>query len=237
MIQVIKSEQRHRVDAGWLDARWHFSFGDYYDEANMGWGPLRVFNDDIVKPGGGFPMHPHRDMEIITYVLDGELEHQDSMGNRQKLVPGEVQVMSAGKGVVHSEYNPSAERQLRLNQIWILPRSKGNRPRWEQRSWNPQDRAGRWLPVVSDGSVPGTLSVDQDVVISVATLKAGERLEQEVPAGRKGYLFVAKGGVTLSEVDLDQGDQARVSGAEHLEIVARGDAEVVYLDLAADTGM
>jgi redox-sensitive bicupin YhaK (pirin superfamily) len=125
MIKVIPSEDRHRVDAGWLDARWHFSFSDYNDPDNVNWGPLRVFNDDVVHPGGGFGMHPHKDMEIITYVLEGELEHRDTLGHREVVRPGEVQVMSAGKGITHAERNPSRENPVHLLQIWIIPRNRG----------------------------------------------------------------------------------------------------------------
>jgi len=133
MITVIPSDQRYHQDFGWLDTRWHFSFGDYYDPRNMNWGALRVFKDDIVAGGGGFPLHPHRDMEIITYVLHGELEHQDSLGHTGRVRPGEIQVMSAGKGIVHSEYNASKTAPLRLMQLWVEPRAKGRAPRWEQK--------------------------------------------------------------------------------------------------------
>ena len=133
MIKTIKSEQRHHANFGWLDTHWHFSFGPYYDPSNENWGALRVFNDDIVEPGGGFGTHPHRDMEIITYVLAGELEHKDSTGNKGVIHPGEVQVMSAGSGLQHSEYNHSKATPVHLMQIWIFPRTEGTKPRWEQR--------------------------------------------------------------------------------------------------------
>src|SRR5678815_5686578 len=133
MIHVIPSDQRYRGDFGWLDTRWHFSFGDYYDPDNMNWSKLRVFNDDIVHGGGAFGMHPHRDMEIITYMVSGVLRHTDSIGNSDALRAGEVQVMSAGKGIMHSEANDSKTDPLRLLQIWIEPRTRGSKPRWEQK--------------------------------------------------------------------------------------------------------
>src|SRR5215204_6525543 len=134
-VQVIRSDERHHADHGWLDTRWHFSFADYHDPENVHYGPLRVFNDDVVQGGGGFDLHPHRDMEIITYVIDGELAHQDSTGNRGVVRSGEVQVMSAGKGIFHAEHNASAEKPVRLLQIWIQPKNHGNQPRWEQRQF------------------------------------------------------------------------------------------------------
>ena len=180
MIKVIPSEQRFRLDAGWLDARWHFSFGEYHDPANTNWGALRVFNDDVVKPGGGFPMHPHRDMEIITYVLDGELEHRDHLGHRGVIGAGDVQVMSAGKGIMHAEANPSNEHDTHLLQIWILPRTNGNKPRYEQCTLGTESRRGQLLPVVSGGDVEGTLHIDQDATIYVSSLSVGERVNRGV---------------------------------------------------------
>ncbi len=148
MIRITPSSERHFGDHGWLQANWHFSFGDYHDADNMNWSALRVFNDDIVQPGGGFPMHPHRDMEIVTYVVDGQLEHRDHLGNRGIVHPGEVQVMSAGKGITHAEYNASKHEPAKLMQLWIMPRNKGNQPRWEQKQFTPEQRQGKLLPVV-----------------------------------------------------------------------------------------
>ena len=156
MIKIIRSEDRYHADHGWLDTRWHFSFGDYYDPSNMNWGKLRVFNDDIVKGGGGFGMHPHRDMEIITYMIDGTLRHRDSLGNTDVLRPGEVQVMSAGKGITHAEFNESETEPLRLVQIWIEPRTLGSPPRWEQRPFTrPAPLACRYQGVEQVGDEGG----------------------------------------------------------------------------------
>ena len=140
MINVILSDARHHADHGWLSTHWHFSFSDYHDPKNMNWGALRVFNDDVVKGGGGFGAHPHRDMEIVTYVLEGELEHQDNLGNKGVIRPGEVQVMSAGKGIVHAEYNHSQTTPAHFLQLWVMPRTRGSKPRWEQRQYSPKRR-------------------------------------------------------------------------------------------------
>jgi quercetin 2,3-dioxygenase len=165
MIQLIKSDQRYHADHGWLDTHWHFSFSDYYDPQNMNFGALRVFNDDVVQGGGGFGMHPHKDMEIITVVLDGELEHKDSLGNGGVIRPGDVQVMSAGRGIKHAEFNHSKTTPVHLMQIWILPRHVGNAPRWEQKHFDPAGRAGRLMPVATGGNIGGTLVIDQDAAM------------------------------------------------------------------------
>jgi quercetin 2,3-dioxygenase len=231
MIKVIKSDERYHADHGWLDTRWHFSFSDYYDPANMNWSKLRVFNDDVVQPGTGFGMHPHRDMEIVTYVLDGELQHEDSVGNKGFVRPGEVQVMSAGKGILHSEVNAS-KAPVHLLQLWIEPRSKGNTPRWEQRQFTAEERGGKLLPVVSGGDVPGTLKIDQNATIYVSSLNAGQAVAHAVkPGHRHAYLFVTKGEVTVNGQALSAGDQARVADENMLEIEARTDADLMLLDL------
>lgn len=237
MIQIIPSKDRYHQNIGWLDTRWHFSFSDYHDPDNMQWGALRVFNDDVIQPGQGFGMHPHRDMEIITIVLDGELEHKDSLGNRGVIRPGEVQVMSAGKGIVHSEYNHSKDAPLHLLQLWVFPRKKGLTPRWEQRLFNAAQRQGRLLPVVSGGEIPGTLTIDQDAAVYLSRLAAGQRVTHESKPGRKGYLFVIDGALTLGEnsasSELAPGDQARIADETRLDIRGRSDSRFMLLDLPA----
>lgn len=234
-IQIIRSEERHHQNFGWLDTRWHFSFAEYDDPANERWGALRVFNDDVIEAGQGFGMHPHRDMEIITIVLDGALEHQDSLGNRGVIRPGEVQVMSAGKGIVHSEYNHSKDAPLHLLQLWIFPRTKGRTPRWEQRVFSAAQREGRLLPVASDGEIPGTLTIDQDAAIYLSRLGAGQQVTHESKPRRKGYLFVIDGALTLSTDSatskLAAGDQARLDGETRVEIQTKKNAEFIFLDL------
>ena len=238
-VKVIRSHERHFADHGWLQTYWHFSFSDYYDPDNLNFGPLRVFNDDVVQPGGGFPMHPHKDMEIITYVVDGELEHRDHLGNRGVVRPGEVQVMSAGKGILHAEYNASKEKPVRLMQLWVLPRSKGGPPRWGQKQFSRQQRAGKLLPVVSpnDAAAADTLTIDQDATVYVSSLRAGEAVEHvSSGAARKAYLFVIEGAVTLDEqTRLEKGDQARVELADpKLTLRAERDAELILLDLPGE---
>ncbi len=233
MIQVIKSDERYHAERGWLDTRWHFSFDEYYDPDNTNWGPLRVFNDDVIQAGQGFGFHPHRDMEIITYVIDGELEHRDNTGNKGVVHPGEVQVMSAGTGIVHSEYNHSKERPVHLLQLWITPRTNGRKPRWEQRQFTPAMRRGKLLPVASSGTLPETLTIDQDAEIYVSSLRAGQELTHTSRENRKAYLFVISGRVTLNGKSLDAGDQARLAKEISLTLKAEADSELILLDLPA----
>jgi len=231
MIKVIKAKERHYRDMGWLQTYWHFSFDDYYDPANMNWGALRVFNDDIIQPGQGFGAHPHRDMEIVTYVLDGALEHQDNQENRGVIHAGEVQVMSAGTGIVHAEYNHSKERPVHLLQLWITPRTKGLPPRWEQRRFTVEDRIGKLLPVVSGGNIAETLTIDQDAIIYISSLRAGQEVIHKSRPGRKAYLFVITGSLTINGTLLAQGDQARIAEQPELTFQAKEAAELIFLDL------
>jgi hypothetical protein len=231
MLKVIKSGERYHADTGWLSTYWHFSFAEYHDPANMHWGPLRVFNDDVIQPAKGFGAHPHSDMEIITYVLEGELEHQDNQGNKGVIHPGEVQVMSAGAGIVHSEYNHSADHPVHLLQIWVMPRTRGLKPRWDQRRFAPEERSGKLLPVVSSGDLPGTLAIDQDATVSVSALRAGQEVIHRSGAGRKAYLFVIAGRLRVNGTELARGDQARIADEPELRLAATEDAELILLDL------
>jgi len=231
MIKVIKSNDRYHADFGWLSTYWHFSFDTYHDPSNMSWGALRVFNDDVIHPGQGFGSHPHRDMEIITYVLEGELEHRDNQGNIGVIHSGEVQVMSAGTGIVHSEYNHSKERPVHLLQLWIMPRTKGLNPRWEQRQFTLAERSGTLLPVVSDGKDPGILHIDQDTTIYVSALKAGQAVVHKSRAGRKAYVFANSGELWLNGTLLTGGDQARIADEPELNLRATTGAELMLLDL------
>jgi len=233
MIKVTRSDERHHANFGWLDTHWHFSFDSYHDPKNMNWGALRVFNDDTVEPGQGFGTHPHRDMEIVTYVLSGEFEHQDSHGHRGVVHPGEVQVMSAGTGILHSEYNHSKENPVHFIQLWVLPRTQGLRPRWEQRRFSRGERAGKLLPVVSAGDVAETLAIDQDAQIFVSALQGGEEVVHQSRAGRKAYLFVTEGSVRVNGHELAAGDQARIAGESQLKIQTQQGGELMLLDLPA----
>jgi hypothetical protein len=170
-------------------------------------------------------------MEIITYVLEGELEHQDNMGNKRVVRPGEVQVMSAGKGVVHAEFNHSQTAPVHFLQLWVMPRTRGRKPRWEQREFSPKQREGKLLAVVSSGNVPDTLHIDQEAVIYIGALKAGQEIGQKLGTGRKGYLFVISGGLSLNDKKLSTGDQARIEEEENLRLRADQPSELIYLDL------
>lgn len=231
MLKVIKSEKRQHRDMGWLSTYWHFSFADYYDPANINWGALRVFNDDVVRPGQGFGSHPHHDMEIVTYVLKGALEHRDDQGNTGVVHPGEVQVMSAGTGIVHSEYNHSKDDPVHFLQLWIIPRTKGRPPRWEQRQFTLEDRSGKLLPVVSGGDIPKTLTIDQEAVICVSALRAGQAVIHKSRTDRKAYLFVITGSLNINAIPLAEGDQARIADEPEITLQAGKDAELILLDL------
>lgn len=235
MIRVIRSAERYHADHGWLRTWHHFSFNDYFDPNNVQFGPLRVFNDDIVQPASGFPPHPHRDMEIVTYVLEGELEHQDNQGNRGRILPGEVQVMSAGTGIVHAEYNPSPAAPLHLLQIWVMPRTRGLKPRWEQQRFEPGARRDTLLPAVTPSDAaptgPSRLQIDQDATFFVSALGPGKSLTHVSPAGRRAYLFAISGSLEVNETALEAGDQARITDEPTLALAARTAAELILIDL------
>ena len=230
MITIIPSEKRFHADFGWLQTRWHFSFGDYFDPKNVNWSALRVFNDDVIQGGGGFDLHPLKNMEIVTYVLEGALAHQDSVGNRGVIHPGEVQVMSAGKGLYHAEHNASKTDRVAFFQIWIEPKHQGNTPRWEQKQFSREERTNRLLPVVSSGNVPGTLAIDQDAAVYVSTLQAGKSVSHQ-NAGKHAYVFVKSGEVSVNGQKLEAGDQAKIANEPRLELTAGKDAELILLDL------
>ncbi len=230
MKQIIRSKDRYHHEMDWLSTYWHFSFDHYYDPANLSFGPLRVFNDDVIQPGTGFPPHSHRDMEIITYVLEGELEHQDNLGNRGRVHPGEIQVMSAGTGITHAEYNPSKSDLLHLLQIWVLPRTRSLKPRWEQREFSKAERQGGLLPVVS-GAAGDTLRIDQDAVISIAALDPGQSVTHDVRPGRRAYAFVISGALDVNGDALAAGDQARITDESRLVLAASTSTELILLDL------
>jgi len=228
--RVIRAKERYHHQTGWLSTYWHFSFDHYHDPNNVSFGPLRVFNDDTVEPGTGFPPHSHADMEILSYVLSGTLEHRDTEGNRGQIGPGELQVMSAGTGITHAEYNPSATEPVHFLQIWILPRQRGRPPRWEQRAFAPAERAGRLLPVAS-GAAGGALRIDQDATVSIGALGAGRTVIHRLDSLRRAYLFVIEGGMRLDGDELLAGDQARIDGLAALEITATQETELLLIDL------
>src|SRR5689334_8478553 len=197
MIQVRKAAERGHFDHGWLDTYHTFSFGDYSDPARMGFRSLRVINDDRVKPGHGFGMHGHRDMEIVTYVLEGALEHRDSLGNGSVLRPGELQHMSAGTGVRHSEFNPSDREGVHLYQIWLLPERKGLSPSYEQKAFSEEERRGAFRLVASPTGELGSLTIHQDARLYLSALRTGETVAHTLDAGRHAWLQVLRGRLTL----------------------------------------
>jgi redox-sensitive bicupin YhaK (pirin superfamily) len=229
-LHLIRAGERYHHRTDWLSTYWHFSFDHYHDPANVSFGPLRVFNDDTVEPKTGFPPHSHADMEIISWVLAGTLEHRDGTGNHAAIGPGELQVMSAGTGITHAEYNPSATERVHFLQIWIRPRQRGRVPRWAQQKVAAADRAGRLVAVVS-GRDDGGLTIDQDATMYVGTLAAGQTASQALAAGRRAYLFVIEGRLRLNGNELAAGDQARISGLTDLELGAVTPTELLLLDL------
>jgi len=232
MIRVRKAAERGHFDHGWLDTYHTFSFSDYYDPAHMGFRTLRVINDDRVQPGQGFGMHGHRDMEIVTYVLEGALAHRDSMGNGSILRPGELQHMTAGTGIRHSEFNPSDQQEVHLYQIWLLPERRGLKPSYEQKAFSEEERRGRLRLVASPTGEEGSLLIHQDARLYLSTVHAGETVAHTLKPGRHAWLQVLRGQVSLNDHSISAGDGAAVSEEEKLEIRGQDDAEVMLFDLA-----
>lgn len=231
MIRIRKADDRGYADHGWLQARHTFSFAGYRAPEHMGFRSLRVMNEDRIAPGRGFGTHPHNDMEIVTYVLEGALEHRDSMGNGEVLRPGEFQRMSAGTGITHSEFNPSDSEPTHLYQIWLLPDRKSIEPSYEQKRFPAEERRNRLRLVASPGAENGALQIQQDARIFLANLDAGQMLAHELTADRHAWLQVLRGSVTLNQNDLQTSDGAAVSKESLLEIAATEDAEVMLFDL------
>jgi hypothetical protein len=231
MINVIPNEKRYHFESDWLSTYWHFSFDHYYDPSNLAFGPLRVFNDDVVKPSSGFPTHAHSEMEIITYVLDGELEHKDDTGGSGWIGPGEVQRMSAGTGIRHSEYNPSPDRDVHLLQMWIIPSVSGLAPSYEQIAFTKAQREGKLLAIASGQDVPGTVEVHQETTFYVSSLKPGDSVGHELDPDRRAYLFVISGTVEVNGKQLSTGDQARISEEAAITINAIEPSEIILIDL------
>ena len=232
MIEIRPGDERGSADFGWLQSRHSFSFGQYHDPRHMGFGPLRVINDDRVAPGAGFGMHPHRDMEIITVVLDGALEHRDSLGTGSVVRPGDVQKMSAGTGIRHSEFNPSATEPVHFLQIWIEPAEMGVDPAHAQAHFPAAERQGRLRLVASPDGSDGSLRLHQDARVYLGRLASGETVRHVPAAGRRFWLQVATGGVRLNGVALVAGDGAAIEGESAIEITGVEPGEVLLFDLA-----
>jgi hypothetical protein len=232
MIQVRSAEQRGHEDHGWLDSRHTFSFADYYDPDFMGFGPLRVINEDRVQPGQGFGTHSHRDMEIISYVLEGALEHKDSLGNGSVLRPGYVQRMSAGTGVRHSEFNHSQSELVHFLQIWIIPDRVNLTPSYEEREFASEEKRGRLRLIASRDGRDGSVVVHQDADLHAASLAAGNEVAHASKPGRKTWIQVARGAVAVNGTQLHAGDGAAIVDEERLAIRGQADAEILLFDMA-----
>jgi redox-sensitive bicupin YhaK (pirin superfamily) len=233
MLNIRKSNERGHANHGWLDSYHTFSFGDYYDPNHMGFKTLRVINEDFVEAGAGFPTHPHRDMEIVTYVLDGALEHKDSMGTGSVIPAGDIQYMSAGSGVTHSEFNQSKKDRVHLLQIWILPNVAGAKPRYDQKSISRDERIGRFKLLVSEKGEDGSIAIRQDAKLYARIFKADETTSFALSEGRSSWVHVARGEIALNGKSLQAGDAAAITQESQLQFSkASADAEVLIFDLA-----
>ncbi len=232
MIAIREANDRGRANFGWLDSRHTFSFGHYYDPQFMGFGPLRVINEDKVKPGQGFGTHGHSDMEIISYVLDGALEHKDSLGTGSIIRPGDVQRMSAGTGVRHSEYNASDTDPVHFLQIWILPEKDGAEPGYEQKAFSDEEKQGRLRLVGSRDGRDGSVTIHQDVNLYASLLDADDEVDFELGEGRNGWVQVARGSLELNGETLRAGDGVAIKGASALTFRNADEAEVLLFDMA-----
>jgi quercetin 2,3-dioxygenase len=232
MIEIRKSNERGHADHGWLNTRFTFSFADYYDPKYEEFRTLRVMNDDRVAGGGGFPTHPHRDMEIVTYVLEGALQHKDSMGNGSVIKPGDIQYMSAGTGVAHSEFNASEKEPVHLYQIWMFPDKKGYKPAYDQKHFDDADKRGKLRLLASPDGRDGSIKLRQSNDLYATVLGKGESVKHSLQPARHAYVQVARGSVTLNGKTLDTGDGAAVSAEKSLELTGVNDAEVLLFDLA-----
>ncbi|MFZ5510488.1 MAG: pirin family protein [Pseudomonadota bacterium] len=231
MIRLRPGNERGHANHGWLDTYHSFSFADYYDPDEMGWSVLRVINEDRVQPGMGFDSHGHRDMEIVTYVLAGALQHRDSMGNGAVIRPGDVQRMSAGRGVRHSEFNASREEPVHLLQIWIQPAVAGIPPSYEQKYFAPEEKRGRLRVVASPDGREGSVTLHQDAALYAALLAPGETVTHALAPGRRAYVHLVRGAVEVNGVRLTGGDGAKIADETQLAIAAVEEAEVLLFDL------
>jgi hypothetical protein len=232
MITIRRNEERGGGNHGWLNTRHTFSFSDYWHPKWMGFRSLRVINEDRVAPGSGFGTHPHSDMEIITYVLEGKLEHKDSLGTGSVILPGDGQRMTAGSGIRHSEYNPSPTEEVHFYQIWILPDKKGLEPSYEQKAFPAEEKQGKLRLIASPDARSGSVKINQDARLYVTLLNPGEQVEHEFKKNRHGWLQVAKGSVEVNGKFLTAGDGAAISDEQKVTLKAEEDSEILLFDLA-----
>lgn len=231
MLTIRKGTERGVTSLNWLDSRHSFSFGDYFNLKHHQFRGLRVLNDDRIAPGGGFPLHAHRDMEILTWVISGQLEHQDSMGNGAVIHAGEWQAMTAGTGIEHSEFNSSETERLHLLQIWMFPDRKGYKPRYKQRDFSSDSSAGRWLLVASPDGADGSLDIHQNSRVYTAKLKAGVPLRYNLAPGRSAYVHIATGSAAVNDLQLVEGDAAAIESESAVIVTGRETGEAVLFDL------
>lgn len=232
MITIRKSDDRGRANHGWLDTHFTFSFADYFDPEHVQFRTLRVMNDDRVAGGGGFPVHPHRDMEIVTYVLEGALEHRDSMGNGSVIKPGDIQYVSAGTGVTHSEANASKTDPVHLYQIWMTPDKKGHKPAYDQKNFTEAEKRGKLRLLASPDGREGSVKIRQDNELYATVLAPGESVKHALKPERHAYVQVARGSAKLNGKVLDTGDGAAISAEKTIELTGVRDAEVLLFDLS-----
>jgi hypothetical protein len=232
MITIRKAADRGHTKIDWLDSRHSFSFGDYYDPQHMGFGPLRVINDDRVAPGGGFGAHPHRDMEIITYIVSGAVEHKDSLGTGSVIRPGDVQRMTAGSGIRHSEFNPSKTQPVHFLQIWIEPDQKNLTPSYKQRTLSQTERLGGPRLIASQDGRDESVTIHQDVDVYASLLEPGQAVRHSIRGGRSAWLQLIRGSIALNGQQLQAGDGAAIEQEQKLEITAQDESELLLFDLA-----
>jgi redox-sensitive bicupin YhaK (pirin superfamily) len=231
MLTLRKSEDRGQADHGWLQSRFSFSFAEYHDPAHIHFGPLRVINDDYIAPGQGFGTHGHKDMEIVTYVLEGAVAHKDSLGNAGNIVPGEVQRMSAGRGIMHSEFNPNADQRTHLLQIWIIPDRTGGAASYEQKAYDASEKRGKLRLVASPDGADGSVTIQQNARMYAGLFDGAEGATHTLAAGRQAYVHVARGAVTVNGVALKEGDAAKIENESSVRIENGEQAEVLLFDL------
>ncbi len=233
MIKIIKANEHYKNDMGWLITYHHFSFADYQNPDKMNFGPLRVFNDDTVQPGMGFDFHFHKDMEIITYLIEGELEHKDNQGNHGVIYPGEVQRMTAGSGIMHSEFNHSKEKPLRLLQMWVFANKKSLAPSWEQTKFSKEERKNKLVPVIvsENAKDANALHIHQDAAFYLSTLTSESQVEHKLSTGRKSYLFVIDGEIKLNNTLMQTRDAVMIDNENNLVIKAEKSTELILIDL------
>lgn len=231
MLTIRKSEDRGHADHGWLQSRFSFSFAEYHDPAHIHFGPLRVINDDYIAPGQGFGTHGHKDMEIVTYVLEGAVAHKDSLGNAGNIVPGEVQRMSAGRGIMHSEFNPNAGQRTHLLQIWIIPDRTGGSASYEQKAYDASEKRGKLRLVASPDGAEGSVTIQQNARMYAGLFDGGESTTHTLAAGRLAYVHVARGAVTVNGIALNEGDAVKIENESSVRIDKGSEAEVLLFDL------